>query len=497
MAEDIDEFERRLGVFREACTIGDLNEAIEHGEWLANIIGESVNDKFEIFNGIIPFDDVFIPLSLAYKERGQKYYQADDYYRAINDFWRAENYHPSDPEPPYFLALAHQKTEKIDEAIEFFNDAIKNHLEFKEAYLNRGILYFKKGQYERAIEDFDIAIELEPEEAGAYVNRGSSYNGLKQYERAIADYDKAIELEANLVAAYNNRGNSYNELKQYERAIEDFNKAIELKPDYAEAYNGRGANYAQLEQYERAIEDFDKAIELKPDYAGAHFNRGISYARIEKSARAIDDFTKAIGLQPENSSAYALRSMIYTNINKFDVAIEDIKRAISSDNNQRIYLDIFSDILQKKFNLQNNQTTEGKSEALRNKREKLFKGSFKKIIGLWLGLLIIFFLFSNPQLLTLFTCSGSFDELDLNPISEFSFTAITITTTALIAPWIWQVKIAINETMVYAKAELDKNFDERFAQLGASKSFDSINMPITSISQPLDESRIFKSFPPQ
>ena len=108
-------------------------------------------------------------------------------------------------------------------------------------------------------------------------------------------------------------------------------------------------------------------------------------------------------LQPENSSAYALRSVIYSNINKFDVAIEDIKRAISYDNKQEIYLDIFSDIVQEKFELENNQTKMGKSEALRNERKELFKGSFKKIIALWLGLLIIFFFFSNPQLLTLFT----------------------------------------------------------------------------------------------
>jgi tetratricopeptide (TPR) repeat protein len=214
---------------------------------------------------------------------------------------------------------------------------------------------------------------------------------------------------------------------------------------------------------------------------------------MEESARAIDDFTKAIRLQPENSSAYALRSMIYTNINKFDIAIEDIKRAISYDNKQKIYLDIFSDIVRGKFKLENNQTTEGKSEALRNEREKLFKGSFKKIIVLWLVLLFIYSLFSNLQLLTLFTCSGSLDASDLNPITEFSFTAISITTIALITPWIWQVRIATNETMVHTQAELNINFDESLTLLGANKSSDSINMPKFNLNQSLHESSILDS----
>ena len=348
-------------------------------------------------------------------------------------------------------------------------------------------------QYERAIADYDKAIALEPEDAVAYYNRGVSYLVLEQYERAIEDFDKAISIKQDYVDAYINRGISYFKQGKYECAIEDYDKAIEISPDLPEAYNNRGISYFKQGKYECAIEDYDKAIEIMPVYIEAYINRGISYARMEEFARAIDDFTKAIGLQPENSSAYALRSMIYTNINKFDVAIVDIKRAISYDKNQEIYLDIFSDIVRKKFKLENNQTTEGKSEALRNKREKLFKGSFIKTFLLWLILLIIFFLSSNPQLLTLFNCSGSFDASDLNPISEFSFTAISITTIALITPWIWQVRIATNETMVHTQAELNINFDERFAQLGASKSFDSINVPKLSTNQPLNKFSILDS----
>ena len=348
-------------------------------------------------------------------------------------------------------------------------------------------------QYERAIADYDKAIEINTEDANAYNNPGLSYSLIKETQRALFDYDKAIEIDPNNSEVYYNRGSSYTDLKQYERAIADYDKAMEIEPSLAGVYRNRGNSNAGLGEFERAIADYDKAIEIMPVYIEAYINRGISYARMEEFARAIDDFTKAIGLQPENSSAYALRSMIYTNINKFDVAIVDIKRAISYDKNQEIYLDIFSDIVRKKFKLENNQTTEGKSEALRNKREKLFKGSFIKTFLLWLILLIIFFLSSNPQLLTLFTCSGSFDASDLNPISEFSFTAISITTIALITPWIWQVRIATNETMVHTQAELNINFDERFAQLGASKSFDSINVPKLSTNQPLNKFSILDS----
>src|SRR5262249_10248465 len=55
------------------------------------------------------------------------------------------------------------------------------------AYYNRGIAYFKKGQYDFAIADFDHAIELDPTSSFALNNRGTAYARKGQFERAIAD----------------------------------------------------------------------------------------------------------------------------------------------------------------------------------------------------------------------------------------------------------------------------------------------------------------------
>ena len=58
-----------------------------------------------------------------------------------------------------------------------------------------------------AVADYDEAIRLQPDSAAAYYNRGLAKDALKRYDDAIADYDEAIRLQPDATpAAYYNRG---------------------------------------------------------------------------------------------------------------------------------------------------------------------------------------------------------------------------------------------------------------------------------------------------
>ncbi|MBC7986926.1 MAG: tetratricopeptide repeat protein [Sphingomonadaceae bacterium] len=89
------------------------------------------------------------------------------------------------------------------------------------SFVNRGILYFYRGQYDRAIEDFDTAIALDPQEPEAFLNKGvalmrrdnSGQQALPLFsmaiemgteEEALAYYARGVanELNGDLTAAY-------------------------------------------------------------------------------------------------------------------------------------------------------------------------------------------------------------------------------------------------------------------------------------------------------
>ena len=135
-------------------------------------------------------------------------------------------------------------------------------------WFEKGRNYSLNKDYDKAIEAYTKAIALDPNYADAYNNRGVAYWDKGQYDRAIEDYNKAITLDPKDAAAYNNRGVAYNDKGQHDRAIEDFNKAIALDPNNASAYNNRGFAYYTNGNMGRAISDFQKACDLGEDENG-------------------------------------------------------------------------------------------------------------------------------------------------------------------------------------------------------------------------------------
>ena len=178
-----------------------------------------------------------------------------------------------------------------------------------EEYFERGLARNAQ-DYDAKIADYSEAIRLKPDYADAYYNRGLAYYHKGQYDRAIADYDEAIRLKPDYADAYNNRGNAYNNKGQTDRAIADYVEAIRLKPDYADAYNNRGVAYNNKGQYDRAIADYDEAIRLKPDYANAYKNRGLAYYEKGDARATIRDWERALELNPNISQADTMRDNI-------------------------------------------------------------------------------------------------------------------------------------------------------------------------------------------
>jgi len=82
-------------------------------------------------------------------------------------------------------------------------------LENAQAYNNRGLAYFEKGQYDLAIADYSEAITIDSKNAAAYYNRGDTYLLKGQYDEAIADFSKVIEINPKLSVFYYLRGNAY------------------------------------------------------------------------------------------------------------------------------------------------------------------------------------------------------------------------------------------------------------------------------------------------
>ena len=131
-----------------------------------------------------------------------------------------------------------------------------NSFETAQEYLIRGDSFSATKDYAHAILDYDQAIRLHPEYAEAYNNRGYAYYWNGNATHAIADYNRAIELRPNYAYAYNNRGAAYMASGHPDQAISDFDHALQLQPDFPQAYINRGNAYLRLGHFGLAFADF-------------------------------------------------------------------------------------------------------------------------------------------------------------------------------------------------------------------------------------------------
>jgi protein O-mannosyl-transferase len=164
------------------------------------------------------------------------------------------------------------------------------------AHNSIGLVMFGENKMEEAVNHYNEAIRIKPDFARAYHNRGVVWAGMGYYQKAIEDYNAAIRMMPDVAEIYNNRGIAYSLQGKQRRAIEDYDEAIRFKPEYFEAYNNRGLAYSELGYKERAIEEFNQAIRLKPDQGMFYINRAAVHFYQKKNEEGCFDAKKSCDL---------------------------------------------------------------------------------------------------------------------------------------------------------------------------------------------------------
>jgi class 3 adenylate cyclase/Flp pilus assembly protein TadD len=135
------------------------------------------------------------------------------------------------------LGYAQRKSGENDAAIGSFSDSIKT-FATADAFNNRGVTYFLKGQFKEAIADYDEAIRLDANFGDALNNRAWTHYKSGRTKDALADADKAISVSGDKAFVWDTRGHIYEALGNLKSATTDFEKALSLDPNLQSSKTG-------------------------------------------------------------------------------------------------------------------------------------------------------------------------------------------------------------------------------------------------------------------
>jgi protein O-mannosyl-transferase len=195
------------------------------------------------------------------------------------------------------------KRNRMDEAVDHFETALKINPDFIECHNDFGVALADHGRFDEAIVHYDKLLKAKPEDFVAHNNLGNALANRGQFDKAIVHYQKALELRPTYAQAQNNLGTALAARGQFEEAIAYFRKALDIRPDFVEARHNLGMALAAGGRTDEAIVEYRKVLEMTPDNAEAQNNLGMALAGRGKYDEAIVHFQKAVELQPQFAKA--------------------------------------------------------------------------------------------------------------------------------------------------------------------------------------------------
>jgi len=202
--------------------------------------------------------------------------------------------------------------------------------------LDRGVIYFRKGQLVEAEEYFRKALEWDPLYAEAHNNLSSIYIQQKRFNEAVGALEKAVELKPGDFRQHYNLAMAFMETGDIEKAMDSFDRALQLKPHDAELPHNIAQQLLCRFQHPAAARRFlERSITIDPKNAANHFRVGLTLLSpaINDLDGAISSFKRALELSSENAIVHNALGYALMKKHRRAEAIRHFERAIDIDPN--------------------------------------------------------------------------------------------------------------------------------------------------------------------
>jgi len=157
--------------------------------------------------------------------------------------------------------LTWQQCSSWKNSITLFSHALQVTKNNYMAHLNLASALLERGETQKALYHYDKTIRINNYHAANY-NKGVIYFRLGQYQKAMMNFHEAIRVKPDYAEAYYNLGIIYHTLGQHEVALKNFNEAIRIMPNHAGAYNNRAFIYLTMKNNISGCSNALKACQL-------------------------------------------------------------------------------------------------------------------------------------------------------------------------------------------------------------------------------------------
>lgn len=253
----------------------------------------------------------------AYQTRAEINYKKGDFEKAKSDIALARKMAGSIDDTPsgdsfedmlvndmYEQGLQLIAQNKMEPALDKFNEIIALNPNFAKAYLQKGLIYADFADYTAAANNLEMARQIEP----------SALTDL-YIIKVMLKMDKSAEALQR-----------FETIKMDELSTQDVRIYREVVGELADLLYLSGLELQQAGDFDEALNNFQHLIKLTPGFADAYFHIGEIYVQSNNNSQAVAAFDKSIQLNPAKNALLA-RGKLKSDLGDLDGAFSDLAMA--------------------------------------------------------------------------------------------------------------------------------------------------------------------------
>ena len=222
-------------------------------------------------------------------------------------------------------------SQKFEEAISKYDEALSINPQCKEAYFNKGLCYQSLNDNNKALECFGLALGVDQNYLPAIIGQGNSQLRLGDKEGALGYFDQALGIDPNSALALSGKSICLQQLDNKEEVNEIINKQINENTEDYIPYLLKGNMLKDEQKYEDAIENYQKCLKLNKNCAEAYYNIALCEASLGQNDAALKDIDEAFNLNPELLQAKDAKGCILYSLKNFDEALDCFTQLVEKD----------------------------------------------------------------------------------------------------------------------------------------------------------------------
>jgi len=245
--------------------------------------------------------------------------------------WSCES---DDTKASRFLLKGNEELAKgnYKEAIRFYTESIEKNPQYEDAYNNRGVAYYKSGQYFNAVQDYNkVILELNPLSEQARGNRVDTYLASGRNEDAIRDLEWGNQQFPDSSNVDFKKGLAYFAMKDYQASIESFNITYQKDPENVEALVNAANGYYFIEEFDSANQKLNEAVKLDPTEANIYNTRCMMAIAQRDFSSGLGHIATALSFDANNGIYLNNRGFLKLMTGEIVEGGKDIDRAIVAD----------------------------------------------------------------------------------------------------------------------------------------------------------------------